>query len=221
MTKNSTTAGGWELAYQENDNGELWSAEAMPIVPEIAERARDLGLRSGVDLGCGDGRNLLALRKAGFELAGLDISATALARADGLLRGHDERATLIVGDISELPLASSSADMITALDVAGQVPDPAPMLCEARRVLHEGGLLVANFFALEDETYGAGTEVAPHTFNYKGTLFRYFEEDALREFFGRDWEIELEVRSWVDGPHGGFRPNPHRHVNYVAWARPR
>jgi SAM-dependent methyltransferase len=221
MTTNSTVKGGWELTYRANEGGELWGEEPMPIIAEIATRARTLGVRNGLDLGCGDGRNLLALRQEGLDLAGLDVSPTALGRADRLLRAHGQRATLIVGDVSALPVASGSVDMITALDVAGQVPDPAPMLHGARRALHEGGLFVANFFAYEDETYGAGEEIAPHTFRYKDTLFRYFAEDEVRELFGHAWEVELEVRSWLDGPHGNFRPDPHRHVNYVAWARPR
>jgi SAM-dependent methyltransferase len=220
MNIDTKSIDGWEAAYRNNSAG-LWDEKPMPIVAEIARRARADGLRIGLDLGCGEGRNLLALRRAGLEIAGLDISPSALGQADRLLRAQGQRATLIEGDICALPLASGTVDLITALDVAGQVADPGPMIAEAHRVLHGEALMVANLFSLEDETYGTGEEIGPNTFRYKDTLFRYFEESEVRGLFESGWEVELEKLSWVDEPHGAFRPTPHRHVNFVVWARPR
>jgi SAM-dependent methyltransferase len=221
MSIDTTISGGWEAAYRDNSAGVLWDEQPMPVVENVARRARERGLRVGVDLGCGEGRNLLALRQAGLELAGLDISPTALGRADLLLRAAGECAALIEGDICALPLASGTIDLVTALDVAGQVPEPAIMIAEAHRVLRSDGLFVVNLFSLEDETYGQGEEVGRHTFRYKDTLFRYFEEDGVRSLFEADWEVEIEKLSWVDEPHGDFRATRHRHVNHIVWAVPR
>lgn len=209
---------GWDVAYEDNPGAALWSEEPMLIVTEIAARARRLGARVGVDLGCGDGRNLKALRGLGLDLVGLDVSPTALARADELLRAADGGAPLILGDVTALPFVDGTLDLVTALDVAGQVPDPAPLIAEARRTLRPGGLFVANFFALEDDTYGEGEALGPHTFLYRETLFRYFERAEVRSLFTSVWDLEIEEVSWVDPPHGSFRPYSHRHVNHVVYA---
>jgi SAM-dependent methyltransferase len=218
MATDSTLDRGWDAAYEENPDSQLWNVEPMPIVPGIVSRAGARGLSLGVDLGCGDGRNLLALRQGGLDVAGLDISATALRRANRLLRDHGDAAILLLGDVCALPFPDGSLDLVTALDVAGQVPDPLPLLAEARRVLRPGGLLVVNLFTPEDETYGEGEEVAPLTFRYRDTLFRYFESSELPEMFAAGWEIEVETATWLDPPHGSFRPRAHRHVNHVVWA---
>ncbi|HKO38994.1 MAG TPA: class I SAM-dependent methyltransferase [Solirubrobacterales bacterium] len=190
----------------------------MPIVAEIASRALEAGVKVGVDLGCGDGRNLKALRERGLDLAGLDISPTALTRADQLLRAGGDGAPLILGDVTALPFAEGTLDLVTALDVAGQIPDPAPLIAEAHRVLRPGGMLVANFFTLDDDTHGEGEEVEPHTFLYRETLFRYFERAEVQCLFAADWQLEIQETSWVDPPHGSFRPYRHRHVNHVVYA---
>lgn len=218
MPTDSTLDRGWDAAYEENDDSQLWSTEPMPIVPEVVALARARGLRVGVDLGCGDGRNLLALKEAGLEIAGLDISATALHRADRLLRERGDGAVLLVGDASALPFPDGTLDLVTALDVAGQIPDPRPLFAEARRVLRPGGLFVVNLFTPQDETFGEGEEVSPLTFRYRDTLFRYFEESELADLFDRGWDLEIGTATWLDPPHGSFRPTPHRHVNHVVKA---
>jgi SAM-dependent methyltransferase len=72
-------------------------AEEPPVafVEDIisAAKERDLDGRRGVDIGCGNGRNLVALSSAGLDLVGLDVSAEGLnqlaRRAPGsrLVRG--------------------------------------------------------------------------------------------------------------------------------------
>jgi SAM-dependent methyltransferase len=218
MSTESTLDRGWDAAYEENDDLQLWSEEPMPIVPDVVKLAHDRNLRLGVDLGCGDGRNLLALRKGGLELAGVDISARALQRADRLLREHGDGAILLFADACSLPFPDATLDLVTALDVAGQVPDPRPLFEEARRVLRPGGLLVVNLFTPEDETCGEGEEVAPLTFRYRDTLFRYFEEAEIGDLFGEGWKLDIGTATWMDPPHGSFRPAPHRHVNHVVKA---
>ncbi len=218
MSTDSPLERGWDAAYEENESSQLWSEEPIPIVPEVVSIARARGLRVGVDLGCGDGRNLLALRRGGLELSGLDVSTAALHRADRLLRDHGDGAVLLVGNACALPFPRGTLDLVTALDVAGQVPDPRPLFAEARRVLRPGGLFVVNLFTPEDETFGEGEEVAPLTFRYRDTLFRYFERSELAGLFGQGWDLEVGTATWLDPPHGNFRPIAHRHVNHVVKA---
>jgi ubiquinone/menaquinone biosynthesis C-methylase UbiE len=112
-------------------------------------------------------------------------------------------------------------DVVTCFDVFGQIPDPAAALRAFQRVLRPGGLLAVNAFTPEDSQYGLGEEVSPDTFNYKGTLFRYFPEEMLRDALA-DWTIlTFTEERWTDPPHGAFRPYEHEHSNWLVLATPK
>lgn len=212
-----TLQDGWELAYQRQSDGPLWQEDAIPILAEVAKALTDRGVETVVDLGCGDGRNLAALVEAGLTCLGVDIAPTGLAHARRVIR---QRAFLLRADATNTGLTDASVDAVTCFDVFGQIADPSELIREARRVLVPGGLFVTNAFTPEDETYGEGEEIAPHTFAYRDTLFRYYDEPGIRALFD-GWQIhELHRRGWDDPPHGDFRPYPHRHDNWIVYATP-
>ena len=91
----------------------VWDAEyaagrypddpALPFVADIVAVAREHDLigRDGVYIGCGNGRNYLALVAAGLDLVGLDISERALAQLTE--RAPEMRTRLVHGDLRALP----------------------------------------------------------------------------------------------------------------------
>lgn len=108
-----------------------------------------LGLRPGqrvLDVGCGPGRHLHALRRRGVDAVGVDISA----RFAQLAAPHALR-----GDARELPLRSESVDAAISLCQGGfGLPDPARALqddlavvTEMARVLRPGGRLALSAFS--------------------------------------------------------------------------
>lgn len=208
---------GWELAYQQQDASQpLWQEAPIPVINDALDLLTKQGAQSVVDLGCGDGRNLAALVAGGFGCIGVDIAPTGLAHA----RTTAAPAFLLRADATDTGLIDNSVDAVTCFDVFGQISDPTHLVREARRILRPGGVFVVNAFTLDDGTYGEGDEIGPHTFAYKDTLFRYYDEEAIRGLF-EHWEVaSLFRRSWDDPPHGEFRPYPHRHDNWVVLATP-
>ncbi|MBD0844183.1 class I SAM-dependent methyltransferase [Streptomyces sp. TRM68416] len=208
---------GWEKAYQDQNAGPLWQEDPIPVIPQAIDTLKQRNTHTVVDLGCGDGRNLAALADAGFNALGVDIAPTGLAHARRVIK---QRSFLLRADATKLPLIDASVDAVTCFDVFGQIQDPSHLIAEARRIVAPGGLFVTNAFTLEDGTYGEGDEIAPHTFAYKDTLFRFYSEDEMRGLFS-DWTIhEIRRISWDDPPHGDFRPYPHTHDNWVVYATP-
>jgi SAM-dependent methyltransferase len=70
----------WEGMYAAND-GHVWSGRPnAALVDTIA----DLTPGTALDLGCGEGGDVLHLARAGWDVTGVDVSDTALDRA----RGH-------------------------------------------------------------------------------------------------------------------------------------
>ena len=88
----------WDAEYAA---GRYAGDRPVDFVDDILAAAAARRLRSGLYLGCGNGRNLLPMLDAGLDLLGLDISAEAIGQ---LRRRRPDRAgQLIVGDLTMLP----------------------------------------------------------------------------------------------------------------------
>lgn len=92
-----------------------------------------------LEVGCGAGRYLRALRELRPELVpvGCDVSRAALAALAASAPGIETR--VAVGD--GLPAADAEFDAVLAIDVLEHVGDPERLLAEIHRVLAPGGVL--------------------------------------------------------------------------------
>ncbi|MBI3089148.1 MAG: class I SAM-dependent methyltransferase [Candidatus Tectomicrobia bacterium] len=132
---------------------ELWEAAYTSLESPRAEirrykrRLRNLGVgrwrrdAAIVELFCGRGNGLHALRELGFtNLTGADLSATLLRRYRGPAR-------LVRCDCRTLPFAAESVDVVIVLGGLHHLPglpvDVAATLAEVRRVLRRDGWLLA------------------------------------------------------------------------------
>ncbi len=93
------------------------------------------------DLGCGTGALTAALAPRVRRVVGVDRSAAMLQAARKRTAGL-RNVELHEADLAELPLAAGSADAALLVLVLAYLPDPMPVLAEARRVLKKGGRLV-------------------------------------------------------------------------------
>jgi len=84
------------------------------------------------DVGCGSGRYLDALRGAGSQVFGVDLSV-------GMLAAVPDPPVLIAADAQSLPLTDAAIDVVMMMHMLYHVPDPALAVEEAARVLRRGG----------------------------------------------------------------------------------
>jgi SAM-dependent methyltransferase len=128
-------------AYYES----FWADAPPDPEPWAWERRRALLLadaRAGervLDLGCGAGRFVAALRDAGAVPVGVEVAEGALERARAVAPGADLR--LLEPDGS-IPLEHGSVDLVWCSEVLEHVADGAHLLQEARRVLRPGGRIL-------------------------------------------------------------------------------
>ena len=92
-----------------------------------------------LDLGCGAGRFVAALRDAGADPVGVELAEAALERARVNAPGADLR---LLADDGSVPLEHASVDLVWCSEVLEHVPDTAHLLLEVRRVLRPGGRLL-------------------------------------------------------------------------------
>jgi SAM-dependent methyltransferase len=123
----------------------VWAALPDDPEPWAWEERRALLLaeaRPGervLDLGCGAGRFVAALREAGAEPVGVELASGALERARRNVPGADLR--LLEPDGS-IPLGHGEVDLVWCSEVLEHVPDTVAFLTEVRRVLARGGRLL-------------------------------------------------------------------------------
>lgn len=128
---------------------------ARYVVQALAGR----GIHNGtiVDLGCGSGASSLIFTDAGFNVVGIDVSASMI----DIARSRNPGATFIVGDMHdvELPQAvavvSFSECLAYVLEEGDHERALQPLFRRIRRVLEPGGPFV---FDMLDETVHADSD---------------------------------------------------------------
>ena len=130
-----------------------------------------------LDLGCGAGRFVAALRDAGAAPVGVEVAEAALVRARQNVPGADLR---LVEPDGSLPLRHGEVDLVWCSEVLEHVADTAQLLLEARRVLRRGGrlLLTVPFHARPQAALVALTRFEAH-FDPLGQHLRFYTRRSL------------------------------------------
>lgn len=109
-------------------------------------RGRFDGVRTVLDAGCGAGRNLVYLLRAGYHVHAVDRDLRSVERVRELAARLGAPADVRVAEVDELPFADGSMDAVLSSAVLHFAADAAHfdrMVNEMWRVLRPGGLLFA------------------------------------------------------------------------------
>lgn len=129
----------WEERYAQRDR--IWSGRVNRWLAEIAE---PLTPGRALDLGCGEGADTLWLAEHGWDVVGVDISDTALARAgdEAAARGLTDKVTFVQTNLSE-SFPDGTFDLISAQFLQSMVHlDRERIFASSARAIAPGGLLV-------------------------------------------------------------------------------
>lgn len=92
-----------------------------------------------LDLACGTGDLVFGAVERGAEATGLDITPRMVQLAQTKPTLHPMKMTWLVGDMTALPIRSTSYDLVTTGYGLRNVPDLSRALSEIHRVLKPGG----------------------------------------------------------------------------------
>ncbi|HEX2113035.1 MAG TPA: class I SAM-dependent methyltransferase [Alphaproteobacteria bacterium] len=121
----------WSTIYDGYDNPMVFAAE------QVVRGFTDVQGKDVVELGCGTGRNLAALKASGARtVTGLDLSDGMLAKA----RERDATFRLLRHDMTQpVPLPDTTADLVLFCLALEHVSDLTCVLKEAARLLRPRG----------------------------------------------------------------------------------
>ncbi|MFE3431139.1 class I SAM-dependent methyltransferase [Streptomyces sp. NPDC059171] len=127
------------------------------VAAEAVERLLPGEARAVLDIACGTGIVTRRLCRPGRTVLGVD-------RAPGMLSLAAERLPggVVTGDATRLPFATGSLDAVVLVWLLHLLPDAAPVLAEAARVLRPGGVLITTVDK-DDAYFGAPSDLAELT----------------------------------------------------------
>jgi SAM-dependent methyltransferase len=176
----------WEDAPQDPEPW-AWARRRALLLGEARRGDRVL------DLGCGAGRFVAALRDAGIDAVGVELAEAALSRARTNVPGADLR---LVEPDGSLPLDHGSVDLVWCSEVLEHVPDTAGLLSEARRVLKTRGRILVTTPAhdLPRRVLIALLRWEPH-FDPLGQHVRFYSRRSLERVLDTFAFEAVEVRA--------------------------
>lgn len=179
-------AGYWEDRYSGSDR--VWSGNVNQV---LADTALTLTPGLSLDLGCGEGADVIWLAQHGWDATGIDISPSAIAHAIAAaetLGTIDGRAQFLNSDLTALP--EGSYDLVSASFLHSPATLPREeILRQATSLVASGGhLLITSHAAFPPWVKAPASQER---------FFRSPEEElALLELNVCDWEvIHAETRS--------------------------
>lgn len=134
----------WETHYQKG--ARPWTGRPNAILKQFAEA---LPPGAALDLGCSEGNSAVWLAQQGWQVTGVDISATALARATDYAAdaGVSERTQFEPHDLSQT-FPAGLFDLVYALYLESPVHLPRQhVFQQAAAAVAPGGLLLVVFHA--------------------------------------------------------------------------
>jgi SAM-dependent methyltransferase len=189
----------WEKIYR--SQGRVYQ-ELLPFFAPLVADLQRRGVRRVLDLGCGNGRHLVHLARAGFNVTGLDISPSGLRLARQWLGEEGQPGDMVQADFrSPLPLRGEAFDALLAIQVIhhARLAEVRRAIAEIHRVLRPQGLALISVAASKDEGI-AYEEIEPGTWapqsgEEKGLPHHMFGLEELGEELSAFQVLQIEHRA--------------------------
>ncbi|MDO4901266.1 MAG: class I SAM-dependent methyltransferase [Actinomyces sp.] len=176
----------WETRYAAADR--LWSGAPN----DWLSLAADWEPGRSLDVGCGEGADVLWLAEHGWRVTGVDFAPTAIARmlTEARRRGLAERVRGTVLDLSADPLPEGPFDLVTSFYVHGG-PEPGSLdlprlLVRLAGLVADGGRLLTAAHCTNPPWHGH------HARTYRPEQLA----DAVLGAAAGTWEVEASEERW-------------------------
>lgn len=166
---------------------EIWRARRTDKVNNFARRAyvviRKKGLKTVLDLGCGQGQDSLYFAKRGLQVTAIDH---AQAQSQTLVQAG---VRFIEKDLRKMSFSANSFDVIYAhLSLHFfKDADTKRIFKRIYKILKPGGLFFVKCKSTDDALFGKGRKIAENVY-FKDFIRHFFSKEYLRDNL-RDFKI--------------------------------
>jgi cyclopropane fatty-acyl-phospholipid synthase-like methyltransferase len=195
----------WESRYQAE--GKMWGDAPSRTAVHALEFFRQAGVKKILVPGSGYGRNTRLLSESGFEVTGVEISATAYA----LALKFDTQSSFYNTSILDLSFLAEKYDAVYCHSVLHlfREQDRKTFIRQCADRLTANGLMFFSVMSEKDPGCGKGTETEKNTFESKpGRPAHYFSESDLKAHFKGMTVLETGIMEEPEN-HGAEGPHVH------------
>ena len=114
------------------------------FIPYLSE-FMDVGDISVLEVGCGEGGNLLPFARRGCRVVGVDLSEQRVRQAESFFSRECAAGTFVCDDVMHYRGDGRLFDLIVCHDVVEHIPEKEKMLLALKRLLAPGGRLFVAF----------------------------------------------------------------------------
>lgn len=114
------------------------------FIPYLSE-FMDVGDISVLEVGCGEGGNLLPFARRGCRVVGVDLSKQRVRQAESFFSRECAAGTFVCDDVMHYRGDGRLFDLIVCHDVVEHIPEKGKMLLALKRLLAPGGRLFIAF----------------------------------------------------------------------------
>lgn len=217
----SESAWNWDEILRSREHAGRWLQPYEELLPFI-RLMRERGVRRVHDLGCGPGRHLVLLARAGFEVSGSDSSPSAIAAAAERLRREGLDARLQHADMASEPLPEGLDAVVCVHAIYHQTAAGIERtLANVHAALRPGGLFFVTFNSTATDSFRSGkyrrlddrTLLKREAGGIGTTPHHYVAREHIDAFL-RDFRLLRVVHREERDHEDGFRA----HARWIVWA---
>jgi len=159
---------------------------------------------TGLDLGCGQGKDSLFLAKKGFKITAIDLSKEAIEQIQAKIKKNKKlHIETICKNINDYKIEENKYDFIIGIDIFQFLTDKkiVNLIKDIKNKLKNNGLIIISSFTIKDPSYKKSN---------KKNIKYYFKPKEITNYF-KDFEIIYYFEGIIkDSGHAGF-PRLHKH----------
>jgi SAM-dependent methyltransferase len=171
----------WDARYAQ---GLVYGTEPTSLARQLVPLFRREKVTRVLDAGCGSGRDALFYVREGFAVTGLDLSANAVARAQGRATEEGLSVAFVAGDLLAADLPLGAFDAVVAIHLIHLQPEPVrrAMMNRLWSLTRDGGLIAMANYSTEETGFTTWIPYPERNtrVDSKGKLVHFFDEEGLR-----------------------------------------